>query len=266
MLASPATVAPRLPFGRRFLRLYVVGLVGVAALPIALLPFLRLNEAKLPMSVPLATALSLIQPAVLLAIMVAVGVALAHKVQLKSLIANAPNAAALWRGLRPQLAPALALGASAGAVVLLMDGAIFKLLMPAWFAKAAALEPSSWSGLVVGVLYGGITEELLLRWGLMTLLAWALWRLLRRRHVLPGNGVMLAAIVLAALLFGAAHLPAAAQIAPLEALSVTRVVLLNFIPGVVFGWLFWRWHLEAAMLAHVGTHLAFFAARLAGLG
>lgn len=251
---------------RRFLRLYVLGLTGIAVLPIALLPLLRLHEATLPMSVARATLLSLIQPALLLGLMVAAGVALAHRLQLKSLLANAPDLGSAWSKLRPQVLPSLLLGAAAGAVVLLVDGAVFRLLMPAWFASAAALEPEPWAGLLVGVLYGGITEELLLRWGLMTLIAWALWRLLRRRHVLPGNGVMLAAIVLAALLFGAAHLPAAAQIAPLEALSVTRVLLLNFIPGVVFGWLFWRWHLEAAMLAHAGTHLALFAARLAGLG
>lgn len=258
------TIAP-LSFGRRFTRLYIAGLLGIAALPIALLALLRMSEAQLPMSVPVATALALIQPAVLLAAAVALGCTLAHKLQLKSLLANAADVAGFWRSLRPQLIASLALGAAGGAVVLMLDQLIFKLVMPAWFAKAGALEPNPWTGLVVGVLYGGITEELLLRWGLMSLLAWALWKLVRRRHVLPGNAVMLTAVVLAALLFGLGHLPAAAQIAPLDALSTTRVLLLNFIPGVVSGWLFWRWHLEAAMLAHMGAHLAFFTVRVAGL-
>jgi membrane protease YdiL (CAAX protease family) len=259
------TGAPPGSFARRFARLYLAGLLGIATLPIALVPLLRLSEAKLPMSVPAATALALIQPAVLLAAAVALGCTLAHKLQLKSLIANAADVASAWRSVRPQLIAALALGAAGGAVVLMLDQLVFKLLMPEWFARAAALELDPWTGLVVGVLYGGIAEELLLRWGLMTLLAWALWKLLRRRHVLPGNAVMLTAVLLAAVLFGLGHLPAAAQIAPLDALSTTRVLLLNFIPGVVSGWLFWRWHLEAAMLAHMGAHLAFFAVRLAGL-
>ncbi len=263
--STPPGTGAALPFSRRFARLYGAGLLGIAALPIALLPLLKLSEAKLPVSVPVATALALIQPAFLLAAAVALGCALAHKLQLKSLIANAADAGTVWRGVQSQLAPALALGMATGAVVLMLDQLVFKLLMPEWFAKAAALEPAPFTGLVVGLLYGGITEELLLRWGVMTLIAWALWKLLRRRYVLPGNAVMFTAVVLAALLFGLGHLPAAAQIAPLDALSVTRVRLLNLLPGVVCGWLFWRWHLEAAMLAHMGTHLAFFAVRLTGL-
>lgn len=265
-MQQPGTATVRRSFAQRFLRVYLAGLLGIAALPLASVPLLKANEATLPLSLPLMTLLALTQPAILLAAAVALGCTLAHKLQLKSLLASAATLALAWQQLRTHMPQALLLGVGAGAVVILADLLVFKLLLPpAWFEKAAAAQPGAWSALVVGVLYGGITEELLLCWGLMTLIAWALWKTFRRRHVLPGNAVMLTAITLAALLFAAGHLPAAAQIQPLDTAIVTRVLLLNFIVGVVSGWLYWRWSLEAAMVAHVGVHLAFFVARIAGL-
>jgi membrane protease YdiL (CAAX protease family) len=56
--------------------------------------------------------------------------------------------------------------------------------------------------------------------------------------------------VLAALLLGAAHLPMAAALAPLTTVVIVRTMLLNSIGGLVFGWLYWRQGLLAAMVAH----------------
>ena len=55
---------------------------------------------------------------------------------------------------------------------------------------------------------------------------------------------------LAAVLFGLGHLPATAALLPLTPAVVARAVVLNGIAGVVFGWLYWRRGLEAAMVAH----------------
>ena len=38
-------------------------------------------------------------------------------------------------------------------------------------------------------------------------------------------------------------------------LLAVRALLLNGIAGVAFGYLYWRWGLEAAMLGHMCTHL-----------
>ena len=69
------------------------------------------------------------------------------------------------------------------------------------------------------------------------------------------------AIVVTAIVFGAGHLPAAATVAPLDAALVTRILLLNCVAGIVYGALFWRCSLEAAMVAHMSTHVAFAIAR-----
>ena len=102
--------------------------------------------------------------------------------------------------------------------------------------------------------YGSIAEELQLRLFLMSLLAWLLARAgLARDRAVP------LAIIGAAIVFGAGHLPTAAQVWPLDTLVVTRTILANALPGLVFGALFWRRGLECAMAAHfladIGLHV-----------
>jgi membrane protease YdiL (CAAX protease family) len=105
--------------------------------------------------------------------------------------------------------------------------------------------------LSVRVLYGGITEEVLLRWGFMTVVAWLAWRFSRRTPAW-----MWVAIVVSAVVFAAGHLPAASfLVGPLTAPVVAYVLVANTVFGVVFGWLYWRYGLEAAMVAHVLTHV-----------
>ncbi|HRI49762.1 MAG TPA: CPBP family glutamic-type intramembrane protease [Pseudomonadota bacterium] len=62
-------------------------------------------------------------------------------------------------------------------------------------------------------------------------------------------------ILLAALIFGAGHLPAAAALLPITPLFLARTLVLNGLVGTVCGWLFWRRGLEAAMIAHLSADL-----------
>jgi membrane protease YdiL (CAAX protease family) len=106
------------------------------------------------------------------------------------------------------------------------------------------------------VLYGGITEELLLRWGLMTTLVWLMWRFLQRRHGVPRAGYVWLAICISALLFGVGHLPIASMLADeLSGSAVAYVVGTNAAFGLLFGFLFWRHGLESAMIAHATAHV-----------
>ena len=65
----------------------------------------------------------------------------------------------------------------------------------------------------------------------------------------------LPAIVVAALVFGAAHLPAAFAIWGFGAANIARTLVLNGIAGLVFGALYWRRGLEHAMAAHFSADL-----------
>jgi hypothetical protein len=127
------------------------------------------------------------------------------------------------------------------------------------------------------VLYGGMTEEVLLRWGLMTAMAWLAWRFLqgadqdgdRRRGAERGGAVHPAlvwgAIAASAFVFGLGHLPLAFHLAGgLDLTIVLFVTGLNAAFGLLFGWLFWRWGLEAAMISHAVTHMVNYCATLFG--
>lgn len=109
-----------------------------------------------------------------------------------------------------------------------------------------------WQGLLAS-LYGGIDEEILLRLGVMTVLVWLIAWLTRSRH--PAGWIYWAGTLLAAILFGLGHLPATAALVALTPLIVTRAVVLNGLAGVVFGWLYWRRGLLAAMVAHFAGDL-----------
>ncbi len=61
--------------------------------------------------------------------------------------------------------------------------------------------------------------------------------------------------MLAALAFGAAHLPAAANLWPLDGAVVARTLLLNGIAGLVFGWFYVRHGLESAMVSHFAADI-----------
>jgi len=101
--------------------------------------------------------------------------------------------------------------------------------------------------------YGAIVEEIELRVFVMGVFAWLLSRFAGKQAT---PWLMIAAIVLAALAFGAGHLPMAAQLVPLTVGVVTRVIAYNALAGIAFGWLYWKRGLEHAMLAHFCADLA----------
>ena len=228
--------------------LWLLGMPGVVAVVWALVPPLAAHQALLPLPLWAMVLLSGLQTAVLLGLCVALGVALAPRVGLA-----APAVSAWLQGqpvapvLRRQWIPGL-LGGLAGAVWL-------------WGLSLVApdvLRPSDPAGaatLWVKLLYGGLTEELMVRWGVMSLLLWLGWRLAQRGHGAPGSGVTAMAVVGSALLFALGHLPAAQGISGALTPSVVVFVLVgNTAFGLVAGWLYARRGLEAAILAHVLTH------------
>ena len=90
----------------------------------------------------------------------------------------------------------------------------------------------------------------------MTLFAWLLWRVFQRGEDRPAAPLVGTAIVLAAVLFGIGHLPAAGTLfGGLTPMVIFRTVLLNSVAGLALGWLYWRRSLETAMLAHGTSHI-----------
>jgi len=105
---------------------------------------------------------------------------------------------------------------------------------------------------LLAAISAGITEETLFRLFGLSLLAWLGGLLFHDSDGRPKLIVFWTANILFALAFGAAHLPAEAAIGlPLNPLVITSTLVLNGIGGLIFGWLFWTFGLESAVLAHI---------------
>lgn len=241
-------------FSRRFWPVFLLGLLGLASLPLRIAE--QITAMRLPPSLaqlpPAAVVLlSLANPFILLVLTALMGAAAAHRSGLVSW--GAGTAAAPGRRVWLH---AVAWGLGVAGVIAAADAAWRPLLSPHW---QAVLGPSafSWKQLLVGMLYGGLTEEIMLRWGVMAGLAWLLHKLFARRAAQAPAWVVALAAVLAAGLFAAGHLPAVMAMGELDAAMVARTLTLNMVAGLVYGWLFWRNTLEAAMAAHAATHAGF---------
>jgi hypothetical protein len=86
------------------------------------------------------------------------------------------------------------------------------------------------------LLYGGITEEILLRWGVLTLLVWVAWRIFQRGRRQPGAVCFVGAILISSIVFGDGHLPVAVAIGGQLTLPVVvYVVTGNSVFGLMAG-------------------------------
>lgn len=236
---------PRLRLG---LLLWLAGVLGAVVMTVTVLPQV-FRTLPLPAPLWVVSLAGIAQSAVLIALAVWAGVALAGKVGLhapafEALAARRP----LAPGLRPQLLPGLIAGFLGGLLLFAVNRSA-----PAALGQ---LQEQFTPPLLARLLYGGFTEEILLRWGFMTVVIWLAWRLLQRRTGGPRTVYMWFGIVISAVVFGAGHLPAAAMlVGKLTARVVIFVVVANSVFGVLFGYLFWRYGLEAAMIAHGFAHL-----------
>jgi len=245
---------------RLFLILFLAGFAGVLSfLLVDLAALIALVPVPLgsqpPVVTPALKFLSLIQPAVLLVVAVLTGIVLAPKLGLtaplaESFAAGRPALAPLRRQLLPGV-----VGGFTGGFAILLTAAVIKPFLTAETIRLSAnfgkLVP-----MTTRLLYGGITEELLMRWGLMTFFAWAVWRLFQRRFERPTRVCFVAAILLSALIFGLGHLPVAVTLLGGATVAmVVFVIVANSAFGIVAGYLYWKHGLESAIIAHMFGHV-----------
>ncbi|MFC6835072.1 CPBP family glutamic-type intramembrane protease [Halomarina ordinaria] len=242
---------------RRTAAVFGLGLLGVAGVGVslALAPEGLPTVPDVPRSVLLVA--SLVQPAVLVLVAAAVGARLAPGLGFRSHVVARVEGESLRRPLRRAARTAVPVGLAVGGLIVVLDAGLS--LLAGAESSLTATEATTVATVLASIparfLYGGIAEEVLPRWGFMTLLVWVGWRL-TGRPTRPSAPVVWAAIVGAAVVFGAAHLPAAAAETSLTPSAVARIVALNAVGGVAFGWVYWRYSLEAAMLAHASAHVA----------
>ena len=241
-----------------FIALVVVCVPGMlVTIPTAIRSVTRLaaDQVQAGKSLPsrqVLVAASLVQTLLLVAIAAAAGTALAPRVGLaapffQALVSGEP----VWDALVPQVLAALVFGAG-GAVVFV--AAYYLYFRPRLDEQTVrSMEALRMElGLGARLLYGGIVEEVLFRWGVVTVLVW-LGTLLFDG---PTPVLVWSVIVVSGVLFGLGHLPgyraAGCRVTPL---FLAAAIGLNLWATLIFGWLFWQYGLLAAMLAHMFLHL-----------
>ena len=235
----------RATFGAMWWRLSLLGLIGAASMLLA--PLEQIAPTDMPWL--LLRLLSVVQPAILILACAALGLWAAPKLGLDAPVVRAwAEGRPLLPALRPQLPAATVAGLAVAAVLILF-----------WMGVRALPSASPLltfeMPLTTKLLYGGIVEELLLRWGIMSLFVWIAWRLGGRAAPVPA-WCFWTGMTAAALLFAVGHLPMLYFLLPEPpAVLVLMVIIGNALPGLLFGWLFWRRGLEAAMIAHALAHL-----------
>ncbi|WP_426450775.1 CPBP family intramembrane glutamic endopeptidase [Paenibacillus sp. S-38] len=238
------------------LLLTLLGTLGA----IAILPYqLALLGGSLPdpggLPLPASLALGVAQQAVLLFIVTSIGVRLQKRTALDIPLLRA------WitRTQRPPVSLAWMAGGIAGSligcvVIALLDAYLFT---PAITASPTehTLRPSWWQSLLT-MFYGGVTEELMLRLFAMTLFVWLLAKLTGKSGERIPSVYYWTAVLLSTLLFGIGHLPAASGLyGTLSGMIVARILILNGLLGIWFGYLYWKKGLEYAMVSHMSADL-----------
>ncbi|MDO8871091.1 MAG: CPBP family intramembrane metalloprotease [Methanobacteriaceae archaeon] len=238
-----------------FLILWMGSIFGL----IAIMPYVFTLQGSLlgnsPIPPYLLIAGQIIQNAVIFAITIFIGLKLAKKVGLGLPILECWLEGRKTKSdLKSILGISIGLGLLLGVLIVGLD-LLFSLMgVTISVAQASSITPPAWQGFLAS-FYGGINEEIMLRLFLMTLLVWIFYKIKKTKEGTPNKLSIWLGIILAAIIFGAGHLPALMSITTITPLLITRTIALNALGGIIFGWLYWKKGLESAMISHFSADI-----------
>ncbi len=230
--------------------LFVLGTSGVLSMLTVQIPMGDLPKAITDRFTPQEIQLlSLLNPLLLMIIAVLIGTALHDKVNLQI-----PSIKALLNIEKPsisfidQLKSGIIFGVVSG-ILITAIAAFFQSFLPAEFI---ALGSKMQITTLARLLYGGITEELMMRYGFMTLVVWIVFKISKSLQ----NSTYILGILMSSLLFAIGHLPVVySVVAEPSSMLISYIILGNASAGILFGWIYWKKGLEAAIIAHMFAHL-----------
>lgn len=196
-----------------------------------------------------------IQNTFMLIVAIAVGTLLAPKTGLDAPVLRAVlTGGPLWSSLKPQLLPGLIAGL-VGALVFLPAYYLYFLRhldFQTWWALDNRRLNLQLSG---RLLYNGVIEEIIARWGLMSLFVWL-------GSLLPGGAsspIIWLAILMSGVGLALLYLSDYYAAGCLKSGMFFAVIGFKYLwQAVVFGGLFWRYGLEAAIIAHMIFQLSWY--------
>ena len=151
------------------------------------------------------------------------------------------------------LVTSIIIGVLGGVTMILSDLLVFgkysQAIMDSYAVKPNAVY------ILASITYGAVIEEVMLRLFAMSLIAFVIFKLFGKNNDKPTTIMLIASNVIAALMFAAGHLPATFILIGNSPAVVFRCFLLNGGLGLLFGYLYRKYGLRYAMIAHGGCHI-----------
>lgn len=237
----------------KYLVLFLLGFTGILS-SVSLVPQLILLSPE-PLSIPIfwVQVISVIQSSVLLLLMVVLGGVFAKRINLATpIIDRLCGISTHFPKATDILFPAI-FGGVLGGICILGFFYFMADFLPIDFLQASERFTPPWH---TKLLYGGITEEILVRWGLMSFFTWGCYKVCQTQGSKINEYNYVFGIVLSALLFGVGHLPVAQLLTENPSVYFyVYIIVGNAIFGCIAGWLFYKRGLECAILAHMLAHI-----------
>ena len=236
-----------------FVTLFLLGLLGIFSL--LFVPINIPEGIELPLPLSILKIISVIQSCLLLGIATFIGTNLAPRVNL-----SVPLIKAFYKkiGVRSIASKQILYGIIGGIIAYTISAITLKIAEPFLPPEYITINqnPANKIPVITRILYGGATEEILIRWGLMTFIVWLQFKVFQKGQGTPNSIFYWLGIIGAAAIFGVGHLPILfSLIAQPTIFLISFVIALNMVVGVIAGWLYWRKGLEAAICAHMTFHI-----------
>ena len=234
-------------------KLFGILLIASLISAVLVLPYtLALSPSLAGVFTPFVFFAQMIQTLVIFSVAIFVGLLLANRVGFSMPVLEGwLEGREVGNYLRSILGISIGLGLLAGLVIVVLS----QLFTPvATTFQGVELSVPLWKGFLAS-FYGGISEEIVMRLFLMTLIVWIIFKIKKTDDGKPTTWGIWIAILVSAVIFGLGHLPVTGAITAITPLIIGRAILLNGVGGIVFGWLYWKKGLESAMIAHFSADI-----------
>lgn len=230
--------------------LFLIGFIGVVSLIPFIPKLLYLQPKPLIVPIPIIQIILTIQTSVILILMVFLGSFFSRKVNLYAPVISAVcKSNSIFDSIRPQVLPGVISGLMGGLTMLIYIE-IGKSIIPEEFNIIEKYLSIPWYS---KLLYGGITEEIIMRWGLMSFFVWLVYRVSNEGII--SNNIYMIGIFISSIIFGVSHLPVIFSLPmPVTLDIILYVITGNTIFGILFGYLYWKYGLECSMISHITVH------------
>lgn len=215
------------------LKMFLLGLLGVLSLWLMPIPNLAEISKQAGISVEMIRLSIMIQPFMLVCAGVLLGHFLHKKAGIRSYIYGTSEK---LFGIEPR-----------EALLFLMPFALLVTeLIPATFVAGVDESNVPVPHILTRVLYGGLSEEIIVRWGFLALLIVGLQKVMGDRRTMH-----ITAVVIAGIVFGVLHLPMALAIYEPSYWLIAKIVLPNLVFSCAAGYLVLKYNIETGMVYHV---------------